>query len=251
VPWVKHPISGELEPPEVHWFLAEFIAINSKGCADAVMLKHARRFYGLSLALRGRSDNLGHEIKGKTRQRAERVDANRGAKNDLLRLQTAAKSNSAKVFQKAWLAVPGKTHSLIWSPAPPIVERSFDDTGRLVGFRRERPDVSKLRQVAVPGFSSLMPAAADALPLIEAAIRKLDAVPAAERRKRKPDYSVKDELVSAVAAAYRDLTGRKGVTGKPDIEIRGGLLDLGRKIDARFGTDIFTINRVRKNISDG
>jgi hypothetical protein len=257
IKWVKHPMSDDLEPPEIHWLIAQLVAINKKGCTDAVILKHARHIFGV-WSLCGHSDNIGYRIKGKTRLRAERVKATRGAKNDLVRLLATAESGSDKVFQKAWLAVSGKTRGLVWSPAPPpIIERKYDETGKLVSFRRERFDASKLNPLKVERFYALIPTAADALPLIEAAICKLEDTPAAERRKRKQDdpndlAAIEDELAIAVRVAYREATGRKGLTWNyTKGKFEGGLINLGRNIDARLGTKVFTLNRMRKNISIG
>ncbi len=124
----------------------------------------------------------------------------------------------------AWLGVTSRTHGLIgWRP---------HSKG---GF-----------EICLLGFHAVVPTRADVLPLIEAALRKHEAMPADERRKRHHD-SLADDVVRAVAVAYRDLTGQRGlfwddVRGR----YRGGLLDLGRDIEMHFGgTGLFTARRIK------
>jgi hypothetical protein len=94
-----------------------------------------------------------------------------------------------------------------------------------------------------------MPRRADAVPLIEAALRKLKATPAAERRKRGRD-ALADDVARAICVAYFDLTGRAGITWNIDDEkYEGGLIDLARDIEERFGGGPFSVTRLRKNIS--
>jgi hypothetical protein len=242
--WAVHKLSGVPEPHEIHWLIDRLTAINRIG--SGAVLQHAYKIHGVWLGLQGRDDHKGYKVRGKTRLRAERVKATRGAWNDLDRLRTAAKSDSPKIFQKAWLGVAGNTRRLVLQPTPPLVERKLDQDGKLIGFRRERFDASKLIPVKAGRFYSLIPGATDALPLIEAAIHKLG--PAVERRKRKRDdlAAIEHELATAVRIAYRELTGQTGYTwNDKEHKHEGPLIDLWREIDAHFGTEIFSVYRLR------
>jgi hypothetical protein len=258
IKWVIHPLSGVPEPSEIHWLIDRLTAINRMDCPGAVLAGHAYKIHGLLLGRQGRDDHSGHKIRRKNGLVAERVDAMRGARNDLIRLRTAAESGSERILRNAWLGVAGDTRRLVLPPPPPIVERQFDQDGKLVCFRRERFDASKWKSVKAGRFYSLIPKADAALPLIESAIRKLDEVPAAERQKRKRDPrfndlgALEDELEDAVRNACRALTGRKGFKYKEEGQkYEGPLVDLGHDIDVRFGTKAFTINRLRKKFIPG
>ena len=249
--WVK-------VPPDLEWLVERLTQLNPN--ERKAVVHHANKIYGWWLSLHGSNRDTGCRIAGKTRLRAKSVSAPRGAKNDLLRLRTAAKSGSAKIFQKAWLAVSGKTRRLVWKPTPPpIAALTFDkETGKQVGHARATFDTSNLTQIEVRGLHVVMPTVAMALPLIETAIRKLYETPAALRRKRNdpraldrkqddPDYFV-TEFVSAACAAHLDLTGAKGIAWDAYAEkYKGGMIDLGMDIEARFGTKLFTVDRMRKN----
>lgn len=71
---------------------------------------------------------------------------------------------------------------------------------------------------------------ADAVPLIEAALARLEAQPAAERRKRQSDALAAD-VVRAVRIAHRVMVHRSKI-------LHGnGLARLGREINERFRCD--------------
>ena len=78
------------------------------------------------------------------------------------------------------------------------------------------------------------------------------------KRSRQPiDRSDKrdalaDDVVRAVAVAYRDLTGERGLIWD-DMrgQYRGGLLDLGRDIEAHFGcAGLFPTDRLKNIFSE-
>ena len=57
-------------------------------------------------------------------------------------------------------------------------------------------------------------------------------------------------LLALFAVAYREVTGRAGITWNIDDEkYEGGLIDLARDIEERFGGGPFSVTRLRKNIS--
>jgi len=142
----------------------------------------------------------------------------------LKRLQTVAQGPSDKRWITGWLGVTSKTLGLIgWRPHG---NGGFEITPR--------------------GLRAIAPFRADALPLIAAALRKHEAIPAADRQKRRGDAIV-DDVARAVAVAYRDLTGEPGFVWD-DLrgQYRGGLLDLGRDIEAHFGgAGLFAARRLR------
>ena len=142
-----------------------------------------------------------------------------------------------------WLGVSGKTRNLIFRVEPPPI--AIGPSGER---RRGDLDMSNLEIAAVRGLHMLMPRRSDAVPLIEAALTKLEAIPAAERRKRERD-TLADDVVRAVCVAYSDLTGEAGITWSAAAEkYEGGLLDFAHAIEARFGSSPFSIDRLRKNI---
>ena len=245
--WVTNALTGEEVSPDLDWLIDRLASLNPLAVKDRpdVIARHAHQVYGSWLALRWRGDTNAYKIKGEQRPRAVRIDAKRGLANDLRRLRRAARSKSDKRWRAAWLGVSGKTRSL-FDPAPPsIVKRNqLDEAGRLVLIERADLDVSNLKQVRVRGLHALMPTAAAALPLIEGAIRKLG--PAADRRKRQSDDYF-DEFVGAVCLAHRELTGAVGITWNTNAgKFDGVLVELGRDIVARFGTALFSIDRMRK-----
>ena len=90
-----------------------------------------------------------------------------------------------------------------------------------------------------------MPSRRVAVPLIEAALRKLEAIP--DRRHRQPD-PLADDVARAVAVAYRDLTGKRGLY-RDEVRGRdkGGLLLLARDIESRFKCEgLFSVRRFEK-----
>jgi hypothetical protein len=135
-----------------------------------------------------------------------------------------------------WLGVSGKTHRLIdWPPVPPIVE------GKRANL------AVRHRWVNLSGVHAIMPTCADAVPLIEAALRKHKAIPIAERRKAQPD-DLANDLAFAVCVAYRDLTGRRGDNTWSD-QSDSSLFALSRNIHARWAAKAISVTRIRSVIA--
>jgi hypothetical protein len=240
---------GEAVSPDFAWLIDRLAALNPPGAIDrpAVVEYRAHQIRGYWLTWHRRGDNAAIKITGRQRPYAVRVDADRGTANELKRLLRAAKDKSDKRWQTAWLGVSSKTHGLVWNPVPPVTRREINSEGTLVRFERADVGVSH-RRVSVRGLEAIMPTRADALPLIEVALRKHEAIPAAERRKRQGD-ELADDICRAVAVAYRDLTGKAGITWNVVAEeYEGGLFDLAHGIEARFGGGLFSVDRLRKNI---
>lgn len=230
--WVTNATTGKEVSPNLDWLIERLASLNPQAAKERpdVIDHHAHQIYGRWLSLRWRGDNAAIKIRGTQRPYAKRVAAKSGTKKELKRLLTAAMGTSDKRFLTAWLGVSSKTLGMVdWNPGPQQKWRG--------GF-----------EIVVRGHHAIMPTRADAVPLIEDAIREHEATPAEDRRKRKPD-DLADDLVRAVAVAYRDLTGERGFIWN-DVLVRhqGGLVDLGRDIDDRFGgTALFTVDRI-KNI---
>jgi len=93
-----------------------------------------------------------------------------------------AKGKSEARWRLAWLAVSGRTRSLVL-PA-----------------HMARASVDRLEAVALRGLHALLPRKADAPALIQAAREKLEATQAAERSKRGDD-ALADALADAVRVA--------------------------------------------------
>jgi hypothetical protein len=189
-----------------------------------VIDSHAHQIYGHWVTWHRRGDTHATEIRGTQRPRAERVRAKASTKKELERLLTVAQGRSDKRWIKAWLGVTSKTIGLIgW-----------------------RPHGSGGFEISLRGLHAVAPTRANALPLIEAALRKHEAASGDDRQKRQRD-ALADDVVRAVAIAYFDLTGKRGLTWD---DVRGShkgeLLDLGRDIEARFGgAGLFTIRRIK------
>ncbi len=245
---------GATISPDLAWLIDRLAVNPPEGCPgdyDAhvidrhahVVEYHALQIRGHWLMWRWRGDNAAIRIRGTQRPYAKRVAADRGPENELKRLRAAARGRSDKRLQTAWLGVIRKTHSLIdWPPVPPPIRREVDSAGKLVAFERAAVGVSH-RRVSVRGHASILPRRTDAVPLIEAALQKLEAIPAAKRRKREQD-TLADDAARAVCVAYFDLTGRAGITWDIDAEkYQGGLIDLARDIEARFGGGPFSIEQ--------
>jgi hypothetical protein len=173
--------------------------------------------YGHWLAWRWRGDNTAIEIRHR-RPRAKRVDADRGTTNELKRLLTAAQGRSDKRWLTAWRVSKGLRHRLESNAAATQSRAEVDRLG-IGGF-----------EVAVRGYRGIIPTRADALPLIEAAIRKLESVPAVERRKRERD-TLADDFIGAVRMAHRVMIHDSKI-------LHGnGLARFGRDINERLRCD--------------
>ena len=187
---------------------------------------HAHQIYGHWLSWRQRGDNTAIKIRGTQRPYAKRVPAKGSTEKELKRLLTVAQGRSDKRWITAWLGVSSKTRGLIgW-----------------------RPHGSGGFEITPRGLRAIAPTRADALPLIEAALRKHEAIPVSDRQKRQRD-ALADDVVRAVAVAYCDLTGKRGLYWD-DVRggYRGGLLDLGRDIEAHFGgAGLFSTDRLKNN----
>jgi hypothetical protein len=224
-PWVTNALTGEKVSPDVDWLIDRLAAINpAANDLPDVIDSHAHQIYGHWVTWRRRGDTTAIEIRGTQRPYAKRVDAKGSIKDELERLLTVARGRSDKRWITGWLGVTSKTLGLIgWRPHG---NGGFEITPR--------------------GLRAIAPFRADALPLIAAALRKHEAIPAADRQKRQRD-ALADDVVRAVAVAYRDLTGEPGFVWD-DLrgQYRGGLLDLGRDIEAHFGgAGLFAARRLR------
>src|ERR1700692_214169 len=201
---VHNPIMGELVLPELDFLINRLAQINS---TDALLvIEHARKIYTAYQLLRGRPDQHGFKIKGKIRRRAEPVPATRGLKDDLQRLLRAARGGSAKEWQSAYLGVSGAARTAIAPPAPAVLERQIDPTGKLTGFRRAPVSMINMKLVKVARLSAVSPSAKDAIPRIKAALAECNF--SSKREADKLTYS----YVLRVRDAYRALTGKKGLT---------------------------------------
>lgn len=199
----------------VAWLADRLAALNpAAGDRPDVIDYHAGQVRGHWLTWRWRGDTYATEIRGTRRPYAKRVPVKVSTEKELRRLLRTVHSRSDRRWITAWLGVTSKTRGLIgWRPSP-----------RCGGF-----------EISLRGLHAIAPTRADAVPLVEAALRKHEAIPATDRQKRQGD-ALADDVARAVAVAYRDLTGKRGARWD-DVRglYRGGLLDLGRDIEAHFG----------------
>jgi hypothetical protein len=240
---------GELVLPELDFLINRLTQIKS---TDALLvIEHARKTYTAHQLLHGRPDDHGFKIKGKKRRRAEPVPATRGLKDDLQRLLKAARGGSAKEWQSAYLGVSGAARTAIAPPAPAVLERQLDPTGKLAGFRRAPVSMINMKLVKVARLSTVSPSAKDAIPRIKAALAECDF-----SSKREAD-KLTDIFVLRVRDAYRALAGKKGLTYRElndasTLDPKGGFADAGlialaKDIDTQFGTKVLTVSRLRKH----
>jgi hypothetical protein len=251
--WVENNIMGELVPPELDYLIDRLKLINP--AADTrLVIEHARKIHTAYQLLRGRPDDHGFKIKGKKRRRAEAVAAPRGLKDDLQRLLKVARAGSAREWETAWLGVSGQARSLVSPPAPPIIERQFDEKGSLAGFRRASPAARQTKMVVTSRFSSVVPSPQESLPRIEAALSNREF--SSKRQTDKLTYI----FVLRVRDAYFALTGKKGLTYRPLVDdstlnpkggfVEAGLVTLAKDIDRQLGTRAITVSRLRKKEAD-
>jgi hypothetical protein len=227
---VINALTGKKVAPEIDWLidrLAESIPLKDRpGDYNAYVIdRHAHQIYGYWLTWRWRGDRYVTKIRGKQRPYAEHYPVKVSIEKELERLLTAAQGRSDKVWINAWLGVSSETRGLIgWRPH-----------GR-GGF-----------EISLRGLHAVAPTRADALPLLEAALRKHEAMSASNRQKRHGD-SFADHVARAVSRAYRHLTGMGGLTWDNALnEYRGGLLDLARDIEAHFKCPgLLSANRLKK-----
>ncbi len=218
---VTNALTGKKVSPDIDWLIDRLAALNPAANDRLDVIDyHAYQIYGHWLEWRWRGDNTAIEIRGTQRPRAKRVDADRGTTNELKRLLTTAQGRSDKRWLTAWLGVSSKTHGIVLNPMlRQLKSRAEVDRLGIGGF-----------EVDVRGYRGIMPTRPDALPLIEAAIRKLESVPAVERRKRERD-TLADDFIGAVRMAHR-------VMVHDSMILHGnGLARFGRDINERLRCD--------------
>lgn len=254
--WITNARSGELVPAEVDWLIGRLFALNRD--ADlAQVVECSFRIFSALMQLRGRVDNIGHTITGEERTHIKRHVAKAGLKNDLLRLRQAARSRSELKYRKVWLAVSGKTRAALRVSVPPVIERRYDDQGRLIGFRRAPVDINTRTVAAsivqygrkdIPTrlrFQSFAPSIDVVLPMIDAALDVLNAVGSHEGRKRKAD-DVANAFSEAVYDSHVQITGTEGITRNSILgRWEGTLAGFKTEIEDRFGVTL-TINSLRE-----
>ena len=167
-----------------------------------VIDSHAHQIHGHWLTWRWRGDTNAIEIRGTQRPYAKRVPAKGSIKKELKRLLTVARGRS----DKRWITGMARRIPARRCGADLAVGDAQYGEGRLVLRAADLTVTAR----SVRGLEAIMPTRADALPLIEAALRKHEAIPAADRQKRQRD-ALADDVVRAVAVAYRDLTGERGL----------------------------------------
>jgi hypothetical protein len=237
----QHDFAGD--PPGLSWLIARLTPLKDN---PELVRRHALNIMGAVGSIRGRGDRYGYLFNpGSKGPRVPRYT--RGTARELEELRRAArraiKQNDVKLWLEAWAAVPHRTRVLVWAPpAPPVIERRRDATGRLIGFRRASIDdtFKDVFTIFGPGFTMIAPHPRNGLPLIEQATQRLKATPANVRRKRTSDVLDAD-LGRAIKTAWVELTGK---LPKPVLWINpkldSPLIALARDIDARFALHVFT-----------
>jgi hypothetical protein len=129
----------------------------------------------------------------------------------------------------AWAALPARTRSILWKPR--LV--------RIGNVRTLDPDMVA-GTFSAPGFIILAPKPKLVLPAIDGEIERLVTMPASTRQLRHRDDN-EQTAIEAIRNAYRALTGGKykGSRQTHDGHLAGRFHQLGRDIDALFGTKLF------------
>jgi hypothetical protein len=193
--------------------------------------RHAIGIHHTLIAQRFRTRTAGHDL-----GTGERVESKDGVMEELKTLRRAAKTGSNRQFIKAWARAGFRAHQLIW---PRDVAREHLKSGRCQAFVSSPDD---------PLLVINAPLAADAVALVEQAIASVGTQPAGERRRRQGDAAI-DDIIKAIAQAYRALTGhRAGLTYKDLTGEWGGcFLDLCRDIGLHFSVpQVYSISRLRR-----
>lgn len=252
IAWIENATMGELVPPELDLLIKRLSLINSDD--TRLVVEHARKIYTAYQLWRWRVDSDGLRITGKKRLHVKRTPAARGLKDDLLRLFKTAAGGSAKEWKAAWFGVSGRARQVVSPPAPPIVDRQFDEKGKLVGFRRASLSSRGMKMVNAGSLRAVVPSPEQTMPRIEAALAKGDF-----SSKRVPD-KVTYAFVLRVRDAYFALTGRKGLSYRDmndnsTLDPKGGfahagLVELATHINRQFDITVLSISRLRKKETD-
>jgi hypothetical protein len=142
-----------------------------------------------------------------------------------------------------WTALPERTKTRLWKP---LLKQSKER--RVVGGDVQTHNVRtidrrnvKLLGFATSGFHTLAPKPQDVRTAIKAELFKITARPEAKERRVDLDAKAARE---AIRRAYQRLTGHRGgrVLGRNG-QPAGKLVELGRAIDATFGTHLFPARR--------
>lgn len=198
---VRCALTGTLEVPRLAWLIDRLASLNPDGAIERpeVIKWHAYQIYGhwLHLHVHHRRVETGY-IVGK---RATRVWPDRGTTKELQRLLQVAKGGSEARWRTAWIGVSGVTRALVMQEMrpPAIVERD--------GVRHL--DATAFFVIDEAGSTSfVVPRLADAAPSVAAALDKVQATPAGERKVRRRD-ALLDALEGAVRIAFHDITGKR------------------------------------------
>jgi hypothetical protein len=234
-PWPFNTLAGDEVPPDVDWLIGRLANISTSR-PDATVVRHAFGINSrlLDLRVRGRGT---YDLRGSVKSgfRVRPRPADRGLANELVRLERAARSGSQARWIRAWAAVSPRCRALVWHPAPPpVINREFDESGRLIRFERA---ALQEEMVGIDGVL-IGPRPTNVLLAIVEARRYLAAT---DRNKRRGNTrnDAADALAAAIRSAVFDLTGRAGFTRDPVKDTYSGpLVELGGAFDTQFGTRI-------------
>lgn len=154
------------------------------------------------------------------------------------------KACAGKICSEAWTALwaaqPARIKAL-WTPV--LFEHLEIEGGRFRPCRSIDRRTLSLGFEA-PGYSVISPKPEIVLPMLEAALSALKNAPKSKKRTRNPD---EDEAIVAVHDAYSQITGRTSwrVINHFGV-LTGRFIELGREIDAVFGTALFSATDGRR-----
>lgn len=145
---------------------------------------------------------------------------------ELRRLRHAARAadrtGNLKPWNEAWVATSPAIRKTVWMPNLPPVEKTEG------GF--ERAPITEFMEVRGVGLHMIAPYPADALPLINAAIRK-------HRTGRREVDPLATDLTDTIKAAFVAMAGPPGPGGRRN-RMRA-LQTLAHNIDARFNLNLY------------
>jgi hypothetical protein len=214
---------SKLSPLE--WIEARLTHLSPTADRELV-LKHAGTIFGAVVGIKASQPaKLVHGIRVRVKGRPKRV----GTRDELQALRAAANKAVAserleqrEFWAATWIDTSEETRRAIEWDARTAVgeERAWSWRGR----DGER--------------SCVLPLPTDALPLIDAALKHMQAIPGAERRKRRAGPR-KHELDAAMAEAVIGLLGQPSGDRQPRRQI-SALTNLALDVDAHFKLMLYT-----------
>jgi hypothetical protein len=223
-PWPHNAIARERVSPDRDFLIGQLAMLATAQTERELIIEHSGRIQFAVNLLRMQRQ---HAI------RRERLHADMpgghqalGPAVELRRLRHAArvadKTGNLGAWNAAWVATSDTTRKTVWVPKIPPVEKTEG------GF--ERASVTDFVEIRSAGLHMIAPYPADALPLINAAIRN-------HRAGRREVDELAADLTNTIKAAFAAMAGPPGRSGRR--KRAQDLQTLARNIDTYFGLNLY------------